>query len=79
MKKEEIIDRWLTYELYLFILPHLFLYGERYIQDPNNAKWLRWQFEREWSRKSEEEKQKRFESFYQQLKESEDNEDERSD
>ena len=79
MKKEELIDRWLSYELYLFILPYLFLYGESYIKDPNNAKWLRWQFQREWSRKSEEEKQKHFESFYQQLKESEVLNDERSD
>lgn len=78
MKKEELVDRWLSYELYLFILPYLFLYGESYIKDPNNSKWLRWQFEREWSRKSEEEKQKRFESFYQQLKESEVNKDERN-
>ena len=79
MKKEELVDRWLSYELYLFILPCLFLYGESYIKDPNNSKWLRWQFEREWSRKSEEEKQKRFESFYQQLTESEIQNDERND
>lgn len=79
MTKEEFIDRWLTYELYLFILPYLFLYGEEYIRDPLHSVWLRWEFEREWSRKSEEEKQKRLDSFYQQLKESEDNEDERSD
>lgn len=79
MTKEEIIDRWLAYELYLFILPYLFLYGESYIKDPNNSKWLRWQFEREWNRKSGEEKQKRFESFYQQLQESEVLNDERND
>lgn len=79
MKKEEFIDKWLAYELYLFILPYLFLYGESYVKDPNSSKWLRWQFEREWNRKSEEEKQKRFDSFYQQLTESEIQNDERND
>ena len=60
MKKEELKNKWLEYELYLFILPYVILYGKEFIQDRENSKWLRWEFERAWKRKSKEEKQERF-------------------
>ncbi len=75
MKEEELKNKWLDYELYLFILPYVILYGKEYIQDRENSKWLRWEFEREWKRKSKEEKQERFDKFYKMLQEVEDNDE----
>ena len=75
MKKEELKNKWLEYELYLFILPYVILYGKEYIQDRENSKWLRWEFERAWKRKSKEEKQERFDKFYKMLQEVEDNDE----
>lgn len=74
MNKEELKNKWLEYELSLFIIPYLFLYGESYIKDPLHSVWLRWEFEREWNRKSEEEKQERFDKFYKMLQEVEEDE-----
>ena len=68
MTDEELRDKWLAYELYLFIIPYAFMYGNDFIKDENHSKWLRWQFEREWKRKTEEEKQERFNHFFQLLK-----------
>lgn len=75
MKKEELKNKWLEYELYLFILPYVILYGKEFIQDRENSKWLRWEFERAWKRKSKEEKQERFDKFYKMLQEVEDNDE----
>lgn len=68
MKEQEIREKWLAYELYLFIMPYLLIYGEEYINEKNNAAWLRWQFEREWKRKSEEEKEARLLEFIKAIK-----------
>ena len=75
MKKEELKNKWLEYELYLFILPYVILYGKEFIQDRENSKWLRWEFERAWKRKIKEEKQERFDKFYKMLQEVEDNDE----
>lgn len=74
MNKEEIFDKWLLYEFYLYVLPYMFLYGESYIKDPNKSKWLIWQFNREFERISKEEKQRRFNRFYKLLQEVEEDE-----
>ena len=68
MEEQEIREKWLAYELYLFIMPYLLIYGEEYINDPQHSVWLRWQFEREWKRKSEEEKEARLLEFIKLLK-----------
>lgn len=68
---EEIMQKWLAWELYIFILPYLFLYGEKYVNDPLNAWQIRRDFEREWADMCEEEKDRRFKFFYAKLKESE--------
>lgn len=68
---EEIMQKWLAFELYMYILPYLFLYGEAYVNDPLNAWQIRRDFEREWADMREEEKDRRFKLFYTKLKESE--------
>lgn len=68
---EEIMQKWLAYELYLFILPYIFLYGEKYVNDPLHAWQIRREFERFWADMSEEEKDNHFKDFYIKLKESE--------
>ena len=68
MKEAEFRDAWLEYELFCFIMPYCFLYGEKWINEKNNAAWLRWQFEREWKRKSEKEKEARLLKFIEAIK-----------
>ena len=69
---KKIMEKWMFYELYNFILPYLLLYGEKYINDPLNKWQLIRQFEREWETKTEDEKDSRFKTFYKLLKSNED-------
>lgn len=69
---KKIMEKWMVYELYYFILPYILLYGEKYINDPLNKWQLVRQFEREWKTKTETEKENRFKAFYKQLKSNED-------
>lgn len=68
MTDEEIKERWLAYELWQFVMPYLFVYGETYCKDPLNAWQIRRNFTRQWEKKSQEEKQARFNTFYRALK-----------
>ena len=66
MKEAEFREAWLKHEFACFTFEYFFLYGEKWVS--NNMVWLRWQFEREWKRKSEEEKEARLLKFIEAIK-----------
>ena len=66
MKETEFREAWLKHEFACFTFEYFFLYGEKWVS--KNSVWLRWQFEREWKRKSEEEKEARLLKFIKEIK-----------
>lgn len=69
MKEAKLLELWQRHELACFAFEYFFLYGEKWVS--KNMAWIEWKFEREWKRKSEKEKQDRFDKFCELLKESE--------
>lgn len=68
MTERELKDKWLAYELWQFVIPYFFIYGEAYCNDPLNAWQIRRNFTRQWEKKRQEEKQARFNKFCKMLK-----------
>lgn len=66
MKEAEFREAWLKHEFACFTFEYFFLYGEKWVS--KNMIWLQWQFEREWKRKSEEEKEARLLEFIKAIK-----------
>ncbi|MBQ1294312.1 MAG: hypothetical protein IIY21_09750 [Clostridiales bacterium] len=71
MTEREIKDKWLAYEFWLFVMPYLVMYGEKYCREPMNSWQIQREFVRQWEIKSQEEKQARFNQFYRMLKQCE--------
>lgn len=66
MKEAEFREAWLKHEFACFTFEYFFLYGEKWVS--KNMVWLQWQFEREWKRKSEKEKEARLLKFIEAIK-----------